>query len=114
MLTDRYLDGIPEGSRASRPSSLSPDLLTEETLAKIRALNELAKQRGQTLAQMALAWTLRDPRMTSTLVGASSVAQLEANVAALDNTEFTEAELAEIDRYATESDINLWAKSSEE
>ena len=80
MLTDRYLDGIPEGSRASRPGSLSPDLLTDETLAKIRALNDIAARRGQTLAQMALAWTLRDPRVTSTLVGASSVAQLEANV----------------------------------
>ena len=114
MLTDRYLDGIPEGSRASRPSSLSPDLLTEETLGKIRALNGVAAQRGQTLAQMALAWTLRDPRMTSTLVGASSVAQLEANVAALHNTEFTDEEMAAIDRYATESDINLWAKSSNE
>ena len=89
MLTDRYLDGIPEGSRASRPSSLSPDLLTEETLAKIRALNDIAARRGQTLAQMALAWTLRDPRVTSTLVGASSVAQLEANVGALDNLEFS-------------------------
>ena len=114
MLTDRYLDGIPEGSRASRPSSLSPDLLTDETLAKIRALNDLAARRGQTLAQMALAWTLRDPRVTSTLVGASSVAQLEANVGALDNLDFTDEELAEIDRYATESEINIWSASSSE
>ena len=114
MLTDRYLNGIPEGSRASRPSSLSPDLLTDQTLAKIRALNDIAASRGQTLAQMALAWTLRDPRVTSTLVGASSVAQLEANVGALDNTNFTDQELAAIDGYATESDINLWAKSSGE
>ena len=114
MLTDRYLDGIPEGSRASRPGSLSPDLLTDETLAKIRALNDIAARRGQTLAQMALAWTLRDPRVTSTLVGASSVAQLEANVGALDNLEFTDEELAEIDRYATESEINIWSKSSSE
>ena len=114
MLTDRYLDGIPEGSRASRPSSLSPDLLTDETLAKIRALNDIAARRGQTLAQMALAWTLRDPRVTSTLVGASSVAQLEANVGALDNLEFTDEELAEIDRYATESEINIWSTSSSE
>ncbi len=112
MLTDKYLDGIPEGSRASRPSSLSPDLITEQTLAKVRALNEIAARRGQTLAQTALAWTLRDPRMTSTLAGASSVAQLEANVAALDNLEFTDEELAEIDRYATESDINIWEESS--
>ena len=84
MLTDRYLDGIPEGSRASRPTSLSPDLLTEEALDKVRALREIAVARGQTLAQMALAWTLRDARMTSTLIGASSVDQLEMNVAALD------------------------------
>ena len=112
MLTDRYLDGIPEGSRASRPGSLSPDLLTEQALAKIRALNDIAARRGQTLAQLALAWTLRDPRVTSTLVGASSVAQLEANVGALDNLEFTDDELAEIDRYATESEINIWSTSS--
>jgi L-glyceraldehyde 3-phosphate reductase len=112
MLTDRYLDGVPQGSRASRPTSLSPDLLSDDALGKIRALNEIAGQRGQTLAQMALAWTLRDPRMTSALIGASSVAQLEANVAALDRLDFSEAELAEIDRYATESEINLWAESS--
>jgi L-glyceraldehyde 3-phosphate reductase len=112
VLTDRYLDGIPEGSRASENTSLSPDQLNEQTLAKVRALNEIAVRRGQTLAQMALAWTLRDPRMTSTLVGASSVEQLESNVAALENLEFTDDELAEIDRYATESDINLWARSS--
>jgi L-glyceraldehyde 3-phosphate reductase len=112
MLTSKYLDGIPEGSRASRPGTLSPDQLNEQTLAKIRALNEIAERRGQTLAQMALAWTLRDPRMTSTLPGASSVAQLEENVAALDNLAFTNEELAEIDRYATESDINIWAESS--
>ncbi|WP_328414424.1 L-glyceraldehyde 3-phosphate reductase [Micromonospora sp. NBC_00389] len=114
MLTDRYLGGVPEGSRASRDSSLSPEALSEENLAKIRALNEIAARRGQTLAQMALAWSLRDPRMTSTLIGASSVAQLEANVAALDNLTFTEDELTEIDRFATESGINLWARSSSE
>ncbi len=114
MLTDKYLDGIPEGSRATRYGSLSPDLLTEQALAKIRALNEIASRRGQSLAQMALAWTLRDPRVTSTLVGASSVAQLEMNVAALDHLDFTEEELAEIDRYATESDINIWATSTTE
>jgi L-glyceraldehyde 3-phosphate reductase len=114
MLTAKYLDGIPEGSRASRGSSLSPDLLSEQALAKIRALNEIAARRGQTLAQMALAWTLRDPRVTSTLIGASSVEQLDENVGALDRLEFTEDELAEIDRYATESDINLWATSSAE
>ncbi len=114
LLTDRYLDGIPEGSRASRESSLSPDLLTEETLAKVRALNEIAGVRGQSLAQMALAWTLRDPRVTSALIGASSVAQLEANVAALERLDFTAEELAEIDQYATDSGINLWAASSKE
>jgi L-glyceraldehyde 3-phosphate reductase len=114
VLTDRYLDGIPEGSRAAiEGTALSPNQLHEQTLAKVRALNEIAARRGQTLAAMALAWTLRDPRMTSTLVGASSVAQLEANVAALDSLDFTDEELAEIDEYATESDINLWAASSE-
>ena len=113
MLTDRYLDGIPEGSRASRPGSLSPELLTDETLAKIRALDEIAKGRGQTLAQMALAWTLRDPRMTSTLAGASSVSQLEANVGALARLDFSADELAEIDRYATDGAINIWSKSSD-
>ena len=114
MLTDKYLDGIPEGSRASHPSSLSPDLLTDETLAKIRALNEIAGRRGQSLAQMALAWTLRDRRVTSALIGASSVRQLEANVAALENLELSNEELEEIDRYATDSGINLWAASSSE
>ena len=108
MLTDKYLDGIPAGSRASRATSLSPDLLTEETLAKIRALNEIALRRGQALAQMAVAWTLRDPRVTSTLVGASSREQLETNVAALERLDFTAEELAEIDRFATESGINIW------
>jgi L-glyceraldehyde 3-phosphate reductase len=114
MLTDKYLHGIPEGSRATRGSTLSPDLLRDETLAKIQALNEIAQRRGQMLAQMAVAWTLRDPRVTSALIGASSVEQLEANVAALDNLQFTDEELAEIDRYATESEINIWAASSRE
>ncbi len=113
MLTDRYLDGIPEGSRASRPTSLSPELISEEALAKIRALGEIAAGRGQTLAQLALAWTLRDSRVTSTLVGASSVAQLDENVAALSGLELSDDELAEIDRHATESGINIWAQSSE-
>jgi L-glyceraldehyde 3-phosphate reductase len=112
MLTDKYLNGIPEGSRASRNDSLSPDRLTDDTLAKIRGLNEIAARRGQSLAQMALAWTLRDPRVTSTLVGASSIAQLEANVGALDRPDFSPDELAEIDRYATEAGINIWASSS--
>ena len=112
MLTDKYLDGIPDGSRASRHSSLSPDLLTDDTLAKVRGLNEIAGRRGQTLAQLALAWTLRDDRMTSTLIGASSVAQLDDSLGALDNLEFDDDELAEIDRYASEAPINLWARSS--
>jgi L-glyceraldehyde 3-phosphate reductase len=111
MLTAKYLDGIPEGSRASWPSSLSPDLLTEESLDKIRALNELAAERGQTLAQMALAWTLRDPRVTSALIGASSVDQLEENLAAVRRLDFSDDELAEIDRHATDSGINIWAQS---
>jgi len=112
MLTDKYLDGIPEGSRATRDSTLSPELITDEALDKIRALHEIAATRGQSLAQMALAWTLRDARVTSTLVGASSVEQLEANIGALERLELTDDELAEIDRYATESGINLWAASS--
>jgi L-glyceraldehyde 3-phosphate reductase len=112
MLTDKYLDGIPEGSRASRHSSLSPNLLTDDALAKIRALNGIAARRGQSLAQLALAWTLRDARMTSTLIGASSVAQLDDSLGALDKLEFDDDELAEIDRYATEAPINLWARSS--
>jgi L-glyceraldehyde 3-phosphate reductase len=112
LLTDRYLQGIPEGSRASRSGSLSADMLTENNLAKIRALNEIARRRGQTLAQMAVAWTLRDPRVTSALIGASSVAQLEDNVAALDNLTFTPDELTEIDRYAGEGGINIWDRSS--
>jgi L-glyceraldehyde 3-phosphate reductase len=114
MLTDKYLEGIPEGSRATRDSTLSPDLITDETRGKIRALNEIAAGRGQTLAQMAIAWALRDPRVTSALVGASSVEQLEANLGALDRLDFTEDELDEIDRYATESGINLWAASIRE
>jgi L-glyceraldehyde 3-phosphate reductase len=112
LLTDRYLHGIPEGSRASRPGSLSADMLSDQNLAKVRALNQIAARRGQTLAQLAIAWTLRDPRVTSSLVGASSVRQLEDNVAALDNLGFGDDELAEIDRYATEGDLNIWARSS--
>ena len=114
LLTDRYLSGIPAGSRASLNGSLSRGMLDESTMVKVRALNELAKRRGQTLAQMAVAWTLRDPRVTSALVGASSVAQLEQNVAALDHLEFSPQELAEIDRHATDEDINIWARSSKD
>jgi len=113
MLTDKYLGGIPDGSRASRPTSLSPDLITDEALAKIRALNEIASRRGQSLAQMALAWVLRDERVTSALIGASSVEQLEDNIAALERLDFTSEELAEIDRHASDSAINIWAASSE-
>ena len=113
MLTGKYLDGIPEGSRASQDKSLDRELLTEENLERVRALNEIAGRRGQSLAQMAVAWVLRDPRVTSALVGASSVAQLEDTLAALDRLDFGDDELAEIDRYAVESGINLWARSSE-
>ena len=112
LLTNRYLDGIPAGSRASRGGSLSSDQLTEQTLGKVRALHEIAQRRGQSLAQLAIAWTLRDARVTSSLIGASSVAQLEDSLAALERADFTAEELAEIDRYATESDVNLWAASS--
>ena len=112
LLTDRYLGGVPQGSRASKPGTIADDQLGEETLAKVRALHQIAGGRGQSLAQMAIAWTLRDPRVTSALLGASSVAQLEDNVAALDNLEFSSDELAEIDRHATEAGINLWAASS--
>ena len=114
MLTDKYLHGIPEGSRASRSATLSPDLITDEAMEKIRALNEIASARGQSLAQMALAWALRDPRVNSALAGASSVEQLETNVAALERMDFTDDELAEIDKHATDSGINLWAASSSE
>ena len=112
MLTDRYLDGIPADSRVATGGALSESMLTEDNLAKVRELNRIAKGRGQTLAQLALAWGLRDPRMTSVLIGASSVAQLEDNVGALRNLDFTDDELTEIDRYAVETNINLWRKSS--
>jgi len=112
MLTSKYLGGIPAGSRASRNESFSPDLLTEETVEKLRGLNEIAEARGQSLAQLALAWVLRDARITSALLGASSVEQLQANVAALDRLELGEEELAEIERYATDGAINIWARSS--
>ncbi|MGZ4354735.1 MAG: aldo/keto reductase, partial [Gaiellaceae bacterium] len=98
VLTDRYLDGIPAGSRASRRAFLTPEDLDEAKLAKVRALRELARARGQSTAPLALAWTLRDPRMTSTLVGASSVEQLEANVATLERLDLAAGELAEIER----------------
>jgi L-glyceraldehyde 3-phosphate reductase len=112
LLTDRYLGGIPEDSRAARGGSFSRSMLTEENLERARALNEIARGRGQSLAQLALAWTLRDPRVTSTLIGASSIEQLEDNVAALGRQDFTDDELAEIEGYAQEGDLNLWAPSS--
>ncbi len=113
LLTDKYLSGVPADSRAAQGKSLNPDTITEEKLGKIRALGEIAARRGQTLAQLALAWALRDPRMTSLVIGASSVKQLEDNVAALDNLSFTDEELAEIDQHATDEDINLWKRSSD-
>ncbi len=113
MLTEKYLDGIPADSRAAEERFLTRDLLSDENLARVRALAEIAQRRGQSLAQMAIAWTLRDPRVTSALIGASSVEQLEQNVAALDNRDFSDAELAEIDRHAVDSGINLWAPSSD-
>ena len=112
LLTDRYLDGVPPGSRAARDGSFSTELLTEANLQNVRALREIARGRGQTLAQMALAWTLRDPRIASALVGASSVEQLDDNLTALERLDFTADELAEIDRYAVEGGVNLWASSS--
>jgi L-glyceraldehyde 3-phosphate reductase len=111
MLTDRYLDGIPADSRAAQGTSLSPDLLTPAALAHVRALNEMANSRGQSLAQMALSWSLRDSRVTSALIGASSVRQLEQNVAALDHLDFTAAELEAIDQHAVDAGIDLWSRS---
>ncbi|MCU1614152.1 MAG: aldo/keto reductase [Frankiales bacterium] len=108
MLTDRYLNGVPEGSRASQGKSLSTDLLSEEALAHVRALNEIAQARGQSLAQMALAWALRDPRMTSVLIGASSVAQLDQNVGALRRLDLSEDELAAMEQHAVDSGVDLW------
>jgi L-glyceraldehyde 3-phosphate reductase len=113
LLTDRYLDGIPEDSRVATGGAMSAEVLTEENLDRVRALNEIARRRGQSLAQMAIAWTLRDERVTSSLIGASSVRQLEQNVAALERAAFDAAELEEIDRHATEAGINLWAASSD-
>jgi L-glyceraldehyde 3-phosphate reductase len=112
LLTDRYLDGIPADSRVATGGAMSRDMLSDERLARVHALNDVAARRGQSLAQLALVWALRDPRMTSLVIGASSVAQLEANVAALDRPELTTDELAEIDKHGTDADINLWAASS--
>jgi L-glyceraldehyde 3-phosphate reductase len=113
LLTDKYLNGVPSGSRAADgASAFNPQLLSEERLAKVRGLNAIAQRRGQSLAQMALAWTLRDARVTSALIGASRVAQIENSVAALSKLAFAPEDLAEIDRYASDSGIDLWSASS--
>jgi L-glyceraldehyde 3-phosphate reductase len=112
LLTDRYLNGVPPDSRVATGGAMSRDMLTESRLARVRALHEVAAGRGQSLAQLALAWALRDQRMTSLVIGASSVAQLQDNVAALDHLDLTDDELAEIDRHATDADVNLWSRSS--
>jgi L-glyceraldehyde 3-phosphate reductase len=113
LLTDKYLQGTADVHRGAARPTFDKAVLTEETLARVRGLNEIAKARGQTLAQMALVWVLRDPRVTSTLVGTSSVKQLEENLAALDHPSFTADELAKIDRYAVDSGVDLWRSSSE-
>jgi L-glyceraldehyde 3-phosphate reductase len=112
LLTGKYLGGVPEDSRVRRGSTFSEDLLTDENLERVRALNDIAQRRGQSLAQMAIAWVLRDQRVTSALLGASSVAQLEENVGALERPDFQPAELEEIDRYAREGSVNIWSRSS--
>jgi L-glyceraldehyde 3-phosphate reductase len=112
LLTGKYLDGVPEDSRVRRGNYFSQGLITDETLLRVRALHEIAQRRGQSLAQLAIAWALRDPRVTSALLGASSVAQLQDNVAALDRLDFAAEELQEIDRYAVDSEINIWEASS--
>jgi L-glyceraldehyde 3-phosphate reductase len=112
LLTDRYLHGIPEDSRVRRGEAFDERLLSEDSLARVRALNEIAAGRGQSLAQLAIAWVLRDPRVSSALIGASSVPQLEQNVAALRKLDFSGEELVEIERYAVDSGINIWAPSS--
>jgi L-glyceraldehyde 3-phosphate reductase len=112
MLTGKYLDGVPEESRAAQGTFLKREFLSEENLERVRALDAIATERGQSLAQLALAWTLRDPRVTSTLIGASSVEQLEENVAALERLDLSDAELGQIDEHAVDAGINLWAESS--
>jgi L-glyceraldehyde 3-phosphate reductase len=112
LLTDRYLGGIPQDARAAREGSMAKSMVNDDTLKGIRALTEIAQGRGQSLAQLAIAWTLRNTEVTSALVGASSVEQLEANLAAVQNLSFTDSELAAIDEYAVDMGINLWAGSS--
>jgi L-glyceraldehyde 3-phosphate reductase len=111
LLTDKYLDGVPEDSRAAQHGSLQREHLSEENLARVRGLNGIAQRRGQSLAQLALSWVLRDPRVTSALIGVSSVKQLEQNLAALAGPVLTDDELAEIDKYAVESGVDLWQRS---
>jgi L-glyceraldehyde 3-phosphate reductase len=114
LLTDKYLGGIPTNSRAAQGKSLNPQLINDDTIARLRALNDIAARRGQSLAQLALAWVLRDPRVTSALIGVSNVAQLEANVAALQAPQLTPGELAEIDQHVIEPEgVNLWSVSSD-
>ncbi len=112
LLTEKYLEGVPDDSRLRRGNYLSEQMISDENLARARALNEIAARRGQTLAQLAVAWVLRDPRVTSALLGASSVSQLEQNVAALERSDFAADELGEIDRHAIDSGINIWEASS--
>jgi L-glyceraldehyde 3-phosphate reductase len=113
LLTDRYLNGVPDDSRAAREGSMSTRMLSDDTLARVRGLNDIAAERGQTLAQLALSWALRDERVTSVLIGASSVKQLDDNLAAVQNLDFSADELAHIDEFAGDRDINLWANSSQ-
>ena len=112
LLTDRYLDGVPADSRVATGGAMGRDMLTDERLDRVRALNDVAAARGQSLAQLALAWALRDSRMTSLVIGASSVAQLDDNIAALQRLDLTDDELAAIERHAIDADINLWSRSS--
>ena len=114
LLTGKYLDGVPDDSRARIGNYFDEGMLTPENLARVKGLNAIAQRRGQSLAQLAIAWVLRDPRITSALLGASSVAQLEQNVAALDRLDFDSAELEEIDQLAVEGEVNIWAASSSE
>ena len=113
LLTDKYLGDVPEDARVNRAGSFREEFLNEKTLSKVRALNDIAGDRGQSLAQMALAWCLRDPRVTSVLIGASRAEQIRENVAALDDLSFSDDELARIDGHATDAGINIWAQSSE-
>jgi L-glyceraldehyde 3-phosphate reductase len=113
LLTNKYLDGVPEDSRVRRGLHFDEDLITPENVERVRALNEIAARRGQSLAQLAIAWVLRDRRVTSALVGASSVAQLQDTVASLETPDFDDGELAEIDQYAVDGALNIWASSSD-